>query len=80
MPRPGQVVLFRLALRAAYRAHLTHPQLSQQPIDLPAEVIRQVWTRVPCATAATSISSRASRRPSFTCAALGMLNKKSPRT
>ena len=45
---PFQVVLFRLALPApmALRADLTHPQLSQHPIDLAGEVTRQVGTRV----------------------------------
>jgi hypothetical protein len=40
---PVRVVLFGLALLtgAAFRAHLTHPQLSQQLVDLPGERARR---------------------------------------
>src|SRR5215469_6794945 len=45
---PIEIVLLRFAWRArtALRAHLAHPQLSQQLVKLRSELARQVGTRV----------------------------------
>src|SRR5205823_3214755 len=56
------------------------PQLSQHLADLPDEFARQEGRACSCATAVTSISNRASWRPSFTWAAWSRLNKTFPRT
>ena len=79
---PFQVVLFRLALlaRMALRADLTHPQLSQHLIDLAGEFTRQVGTRVLVGHRGHVDQQPGITPPSFTCAALSRLNKKSPRT
>ena len=77
-----QVILFWLGLlgRVTFCAHLSHPQLSQQLVDLPGEFARQVGARVLVRHRGNVDQQPGVSPASFTWAALSRLNRKSPRT